>query len=577
MPIPVHPQTHAFVKLRSHISQYDGLKNVFSFATRGQAPQPERLSTPTPAIRIPDPNLVRILPVSPVAPGTEPITATEMFHTASPSPIVPLSTLGCTIVPHTTIVPSLPQSPAPPSPHVKSPSTIPSPPAIPSPLLAQSAATEKSLVDSWSVASSNAKLDEHVMHHSNMYKPSYEAPAAVRPVIEIPQPVLAAGYDRRRQEIDAKRVKLQELKEAHMRRMKSQSTSIASPASSVHVVTVDEERDPEAPQMTLATSSRPVSFPSVPINEPEVVAVEPVAVSEPVPVAESVMSDPELVADPDAVMSEFVATPERIPSPALPSSGLPSLISAYPGPENDTEVPPLVPVSVARERLSRASTPMSSSVSVISAPSDAVILSAEFVEDKSIVDGQVVSGGAEFAKIWKMRNDGLVAWPQGTTISFVGGHSMLVKPDTVHCTITGDFTPGKEIDVEVEMKAPEEPGRYVSYWRLKTPEGEAFGARVWCDIVVAEMERAGSSGSSEVSASSIVVPHAPSVSAISFSPTMHSMPSTIAPSVVDTADVESIGSLDSDDSAVWDEVRRQAQVHAARSEGGGFEVVYDSE
>ncbi|KAG9077719.1 hypothetical protein FS749_010354 [Ceratobasidium sp. UAMH 11750] len=57
---------------------------------------------------------------------------------------------------------------------------------------------------------------------------------------------------------------------------------------------------------------------------------------------------------------------------------------------------------------------------------------------------------------------------------------------------------------------------------------------------------------------------------------MHSLPSTLAPSIVDTADVESLGSLDSDDSAVWDQVRRQAPAVGERSEGG-FEVVYDSD
>lgn len=539
LPIRVHPETHAFVKLRSHIAQYDGLKAVFSFAARGQVPQPDRAVTPTPALRIPDSDLVRI---HPLGPSTEPTTATEMFHTASPSPIVPLSTLSCTIVPHTTIVPSLPQSPAPPSPVIKSPQAIPSPPPIPSPLLGQT------LVDSWTAASSSAKLDEHVMHHSDMYKPLYDAPVVVRPAVEAPQPI---------------------------RRQSSQARSESSVSSSVvHVVTVDEERDPEAPQMTLATNSRPVSFPSVSVLE----VAEPVAVPEPVAVAESVMSEPEPVEISDVTMSASVATLQRVPSPASPKFALPSLIPVYPQSTSDVE-PSLIPVSVAAERprerpSSRAST--HSSVSVISAPSDAVILSAEFIEDRSIVDGQVVSGGAEFAKVWRMRNDGLVAWPHGTTISFVGGHSMLAKSDAIHCVINGDFTPGKEIDVEVEMKAPENPGRYISYWRLKTPEGEAFGARVWCDIAVAELERAGSSGSSEVSASSIVVPHAPSIVAVSVSPTMHSLPSTLAPSVVDTADVESLGSLDSDDSAVWDQVRRHAPNLGERSEGG-FEVVYDSD
>ncbi|QRW09121.1 Zinc finger, ZZ type protein [Ceratobasidium sp. AG-Ba] len=589
LPIPIHPKTHAFVKLRSHIGDYDGLKTVFSFAGRGQIPQPEAVATPIPLA----PGFIRIQPMSDSAPGTEPATATEMFHTASPSPIVPLSTLGCTIVPHTTIVPSLPQSPAP-----LSPAVIPSPPPIPSPLLAQAQAMERSLTESWTAASSSAKLDEHVSHHSSMYKPSYEAPASALPPVEA-QPVTTPDSAWRSQEIENRLAAIREIRDAHARHQNSQARSesellVASP-SVVHSVTVAEEHDPEAPQMTLMTNSRPVSFPSVPAHEPEVMSEpeviatpEPVAIaesvmSEPVAVAESVVSEPEVVV-PEVAMSEAISTPERIPSPLMSLPGLPALISGFPElSPRPVDLPLLVPLSVAAERPrevpeSRASTPVSS-MSIISAPSDAVILSAAFVEDRSIVDGQIVSGGAEFAKCWRMRNDGLVAWPKGTTISFVGGHSMLIESDLVHWTITGDFTPGKEIDVEVEMKAPEEPGRYVSYWRLKTPEGEAFGARIWCDIVVAEMERAGSSGSSEVAASSIIIPHAPSMSAASASPTMHSLPSTIAPSVVDTADVESIGSVESDDSLIWEEVRQAELARlAARSEGGdGFEVIYESE
>ncbi|KAG9084892.1 hypothetical protein FS749_004879, partial [Ceratobasidium sp. UAMH 11750] len=279
-----------------------------------------------------------------------------MFHTASPSPIVPLSTLGSTIVPHTTIVPSLPQSPAPPSPPVWSPPVIPSPPSIPSPHLAQIPATEKSLVDSWAAASSSAKLDEHVMHHSNMYKPSYDAPAAVRPVVEAPQPVVEA----RKRELDEKRTKLRELREARLRRQSSQAKSESTSASSsvVHVVTVDEERDPEAPQMTLMTNSRPVSFPSVPVHEP-IVVPEPVEVaesvmSEPIAVAESVVSEPVAVEVSDVIMAESAATLQRIPSPVSLESDLPSLIPVYPQSTSTVE-PPLIPISVASERLREGS------------------------------------------------------------------------------------------------------------------------------------------------------------------------------------------------------------------------------
>lgn len=635
MPIPVHPDTHAFVKLRSHVSHYDGLHALFSYVSSGQirqrgqasptiAPVPTPVSTlplpaPVPVVRIPTPR-VQI-------PG--PITSTEAFHTAAPSPVVPFSTLGTTIVPHTTIVASLPHTPTPefiPSPALSRP-TIPSPalspPAIPSPVLSQASLPSpppippmlaqahgiEKFFDSWSAASSSAKLDEHVMHHSDMYKPSYEAPSVAAPV-PVPEPVVISEPSpsevsaTRARQLEAKRAKLRQLKEAREQRMRSQ-TSLSSASSEQEIsalmtisrpVTVAEEQDPDAPMMSLMASARPVSFPiestaeSV-VDDTEVAAVrESIEAVDDVEVASSVGGyrhpSPSLESVSDATTPAVVVTPEQIETPQriaspLPveESGdeLPALVPSYPSSGFDLS-PPMISIALAADRLVAHAASVASAASTPSL--DASILSATFVEDRSIVDGQMVSGGAEFAKCWRMRNDGTSAWPQGTTISFVGGHSMLIEPDMVHWNVTGDLAPGNEIDVEVEMKAPEEPGRYVSYWRLKTPEGEAFGARVWCDIIVAELERAGSSGSSEVSASSIVIPtHAPSMSAASVSPSIHSMPTTMhatSESEADTLDLESVGSFDSDDSVVWAEVRRQGL--AERSQGGdGFEVVYDSD
>ncbi|KAF8602359.1 hypothetical protein BDV93DRAFT_494889 [Ceratobasidium sp. AG-I] len=616
MPIPVHPDTHALVKLRSHVSYYDGLSSLFAYASsRGQVRQRGQASPtvvpaltsldaasvpvvrmPTPRVQIPSPRLQ--------VPAIEPITSVEAFHTAAPSPVVPFSTLGTTIVPHTTIVASLPHTPTPefvPTPTLSIP-TIPSPPPIP-PMLAQAHGIEK-FFDSWSAASSSAKLDEHLMHHSDMYKPSYEAPSVVASVPEpIAVPVATTSEsgssmsaqifrEIRQRELEDKRARLSLLKAARDQRRRSQALSESESSSSVlasvsHPVTVDEEQDPDAPLMSLMASAQPVSIPNEPVVESVVDAA--VAAAEVEAVREAIIeSDEEMPAflgeyrqpspslesvSDAATTSAIVVTPEQVETPQRIASPLPTA-------ESEPELPPLEATYPSFHELSSFMSSTVTAERLAANLASVTVLSATFVEDKSIVDGQVVSGGAEFAKCWRMRNDGNTAWPQGTTISFVGGHSMLIEPDMVHWNVTGDLAAGNEIDVEVEMKAPEEPGRYVSYWRLKTPEGEAFGARIWCDIVVAELERAGSSGSSELSASSIVIPtHAPSMSAASVSPTMHSVPTTMhaeSESEADTIDMESIGSLDSDDSAVWAEVRRQGM--AGRSEGGdGFEVVYDSE
>ncbi|CAE6406463.1 unnamed protein product [Rhizoctonia solani] len=582
MPFAVHPETHAFVKLKSHIASYDGLKNVFSFAAGHHTPQLQTpaLQVPVPTVRIPTPSLQIPAPHATRSPTyPEPMTDTEVFHTAvTPSPIVPLSTLGCTIVPHTTIVPSLPHSPEPVrvSPQVVSPPAIPSPIPSPPPVLASSLTPERKLTDSWAAASLSAKLDEHKMHHSDMYKPSYEAPPVSPP----------CGL------------------EAQTCGRRTDPIATASPRLPV---TLQEERDPEAPQMTLV-DARPVSLPDVPVHEPVVIlspAPVPVPVtcytseipSHPPPESIIVVAEPQssvvsrehtpelrpedsasIVSDSvslipesitaesvpesfacESVMSQPVTVAEPEPIAPVAEPELPALLATYPY-RSASQLPDMVSLASFR-----SSTTSSASVVSYTSPFEAA-----FIEDSTIVDGQIVSGGAEFAKIWRMRNTGTVAWPKDTTISFVGGHNMSTQ---IHWPIGGDLSPGQDIDVEVDMKAPEEPGRYNGTWSLKTPEGEAFGSKVWCDIVVAEIERAGSSGNSEVSASSIIVPtRAPGMSVATMStapasPVVQSVSSTVrSSSVTDMADEDddlSIGSNDSDDS-IWDEVRRHVQVTSPR-------------
>jgi next to BRCA1 gene 1 protein len=44
--------------------------------------------------------------------------------------------------------------------------------------------------------------------------------------------------------------------------------------------------------------------------------------------------------------------------------------------------------------------------------------------------------------------------------------------------------PGKTADFTVVVKSGAREGRYISYWRLKTPDGTPFGHKLWIDIIV---------------------------------------------------------------------------------------------
>ena len=107
-------------------------------------------------------------------------------------------------------------------------------------------------------------------------------------------------------------------------------------------------------------------------------------------------------------------------------------------------------------------------------------LRASFVADNNIPDGQIFPPGAEFVKSWRMRNDGPGPWPAETELVFVAGDKLVI--DKTERFKVGSVAPGEEVDVWTgEMKAPDVPGKYISYWRLCDTKGRRFGHSIWVE------------------------------------------------------------------------------------------------
>jgi len=109
-------------------------------------------------------------------------------------------------------------------------------------------------------------------------------------------------------------------------------------------------------------------------------------------------------------------------------------------------------------------------------------LVARHVEDVTIPDGTELPPSTPFIKTWKIRNEG-PAWPTGSQLLFVSRKGdNLNGPERV--VIKGDVLHGQEVEVSVPLITPSEPGRYIGYYRMVTPEGVKFGQRVWVSFVV---------------------------------------------------------------------------------------------
>jgi len=111
-------------------------------------------------------------------------------------------------------------------------------------------------------------------------------------------------------------------------------------------------------------------------------------------------------------------------------------------------------------------------------------LLARFVNDVTLEDGSVLQPEQPFVKIWKLRNESTIAWPENTRLGFVGGDKLA----SVEAVAVPAVEPGQEVDIAVDMVAPAKPGRYVGYWRLAAPDGARFGQRVWVDVIVTPAE-----------------------------------------------------------------------------------------
>ncbi|MCJ1475170.1 hypothetical protein MMC13_003830 [Lambiella insularis] len=123
-------------------------------------------------------------------------------------------------------------------------------------------------------------------------------------------------------------------------------------------------------------------------------------------------------------------------------------------------------------------------------------LQAHFVRD-TVADGSKVSAGCQLQQVWVLRNPGPTSWPVGCSVRFVGGDNNMLNVDSNHPSSINDIGKaiesnimsrevevGEEVCFFVTIKAPQRPGKAISYWRLKAADGTPFGHRLWCDIDV---------------------------------------------------------------------------------------------
>jgi len=116
-------------------------------------------------------------------------------------------------------------------------------------------------------------------------------------------------------------------------------------------------------------------------------------------------------------------------------------------------------------------------------PSSVSTAEAVLLQHVTLVDGTPMLGGTSRCKVWAFRN--VSSKPLvGATLQCVGT-GCTVSPVVVQVPPT---QPGCIFDLAVDITAPKQLGRFVSFWTLVDSDGRPFGPRVWADIVVVSEE-----------------------------------------------------------------------------------------
>ena len=110
--------------------------------------------------------------------------------------------------------------------------------------------------------------------------------------------------------------------------------------------------------------------------------------------------------------------------------------------------------------------------------------SASFVTDVTIPDNSDVIGGTIFTKTWRVRNTGTCIWGSGYTLTHYSDEQMSA-PAAVPLDVT---QPGQELDISVDLRAPNSVGTYRGNFVIKNPAGLIMqiddDSRLWVIINV---------------------------------------------------------------------------------------------
>ncbi len=118
-------------------------------------------------------------------------------------------------------------------------------------------------------------------------------------------------------------------------------------------------------------------------------------------------------------------------------------------------------------------------IPVAPSPDPSKKANGRFIRDVTIPDDMRIRVGEPFQKIWRVENNGEVAWGPGFKLVHVAGTKM-------HAITSRDLpaaVPGQQVDIAIEMTVPQTTGVHFTDWRMQDAQGRPFGDILYARIV----------------------------------------------------------------------------------------------
>lgn len=111
----------------------------------------------------------------------------------------------------------------------------------------------------------------------------------------------------------------------------------------------------------------------------------------------------------------------------------------------------------------------------------------KYVADLTIPDNNMknptfLNPGTSFAKTWRIQNTGTCTWTTNYQLVYAYGNVAAAQMNGQSIPIPYNVAPGQNVDLSVNLVAPNDPLIYQGFWQMETDAGNRFGRTIWVGI-----------------------------------------------------------------------------------------------